>query len=153
MACSIARLALICVISQTSITAWTVIAGEGARRWMDRNSMLLESNAFAAGEMIPRRFTCEGENLSPPLEWTEAPEGTRSFVVLCSDPDAPSGNWRHWAAYDIPADWTRLREGIGADAKDLKQAINDSGTAGYSGPCPPRGHGRIAIICCSRVNR
>ena len=104
--------------------------------------MLLESSAFAAGASVPRRFTCEGEDLSPPLTWSQAPEGTRSFVVLCEDPDAPAGTWHHWCVYDIPSGWNELGVGVQPGAKGLKQAINDSGKAGYSGPCPPRGHGR-----------
>lgn len=105
--------------------------------------MQLESSAFSDGDAIPRRFTCEGEDVSPPLHWSDAPAGTRSFVLLCDDPDAPAGTWRHWAAYDIPVSRAALPEGAGRrHGKDgLMQAINDSGRAGYSGPCPPRGHG------------
>jgi Raf kinase inhibitor-like YbhB/YbcL family protein len=64
--------------------------------------MKLVSSAFADGAAIPRRFTCDGENLSPPLQWSDAPASTRSFVLLCDDPDAPAGTWHHWAAYDLP---------------------------------------------------
>ena len=79
--------------------------------------MQLSSSAFSAGAVIPRRFTCDGEDLSPPLHWEAAPPATRSFVLLCDDPDAPGGTAR------------------------LKQAINDFHRAGYGGPCPPHGHG------------
>jgi Raf kinase inhibitor-like YbhB/YbcL family protein len=105
--------------------------------------MQLKSNAFAEGGVIPRRFTCEGEDLSPPLHWSDAPAGTCSFVLLCDDPDAPAGTWHHWAAYDLPVDRTALPDGAGRpDGQEgLKQAINDFGRAGYGGPCPPRGHG------------
>ena len=105
--------------------------------------MRLRSSAFSDGDAIPRRFTCEGEDLSPPLHWSDAPAGTRSFIVLCDDPDAPAGNWHHWAAYNIPADIAALPDGAGRPgAKEgLKQAINDFGRPGYGGPCPPRGHG------------
>lgn len=103
--------------------------------------MLLRSKAFAAGEAIPRRFTCEGDDISPPLEWTGAPGTARSFVVLCDDPDAPSATWHHWAVYDIPADWTGLKEGFPPEDKRVGQGTNDSHGIGYSGPCPPRGHG------------
>lgn len=105
--------------------------------------MRLRSSAFADGAAIPRRFTCEGEDVSPPLNWTEAPEGARSFVLLCDDPDAPAGTWHHWAAYDIAPDRAALPEGAGTpDAGGaMKQAINDFGRPGYGGPCPPRGHG------------
>jgi len=105
--------------------------------------MQLRSSAFSDGGAIPRRFTCEGEDVSPPLHWTDAPEGTRSFVLLCDDPDAPAGIWRHWAAYDLPADRTALPEGAGRPGGEdgSKQALNDFGRSDYGGPCPPRGHG------------
>ncbi|MGO9008015.1 MAG: YbhB/YbcL family Raf kinase inhibitor-like protein [Beijerinckiaceae bacterium] len=105
--------------------------------------MRLRSTAFSDGAAIPRHFTCEGEDVSPPLDWSEVPEGTRSLVLLCDDPDAPGGTWHHWAVYDLPADRTALSEGAGQPrSKDgLKQAINDFGRPGYGGPCPPHGHG------------
>jgi len=92
---------------------------------------------------MPRRFTCDGEDISPPLAWSGAPAATRSFVLLCNDPDAPAGTWHHWAAYDIPPDRTALAEGAAADlsAAGFKQAINDFRNPGYGGPCPPHRHG------------
>jgi hypothetical protein len=105
--------------------------------------MRLTSPAFFNGKTIPPRFTCDGEDLSPPLDWSGAPAGTRSFVLLCDDPDAPAGIWHHWAVYDIPPDWSGLAQGINRDAdkQGFKQAINDFPQLGYGGPCPPRGHG------------
>jgi Raf kinase inhibitor-like YbhB/YbcL family protein len=105
--------------------------------------MQLSSSAFSGGSPIPRRFTCDGEDLSPPLEWGGAPAETQSFVLLCDDPDAPAGTWHHWAAYDIPAAQTTLAEGGAkhADRQGFNQAINDFQQPGYGGPCPPRGHG------------
>lgn len=104
--------------------------------------MWLRSDAFTHGSPIPRRFTGEGEDLSPPLRWGDAPAGTESFVLLCDDPDAPAGTWHHWAVYDIPADLTGLAEGVGPSDAAMKQGKNDSDSHGYSGPAPPRGHGR-----------
>lgn len=104
--------------------------------------MRLTSNAFPDGAAIPRRFTCDGDDVSPPLAWSGAPGETRSFVMLCQDPDAPAGTWHHWAAYDIPAGQTELAEGAAQHDKGaFKQAINDFRRAGYGGPCPPPGHG------------
>jgi Raf kinase inhibitor-like YbhB/YbcL family protein len=105
--------------------------------------MWLRSSAFDDGAEIPRRFTCEGGDTSPPLHWSDAPPATRSFVVLCDDPDAPAGTWHHWAAYDLPVDRTALPEGAtrGGGKDSLKQALNDFGRPGYGGPCPPRSHG------------
>jgi len=105
--------------------------------------MKLASSAFPDGAAIPRRFTCDGENLSPPLAWSEAPGGTRSFVLLCDDPDAPAGTWHHWAAYDIPPSQTALAAGDAqaSAAGIFKQAVNDFRKVGYGGPCPPHQHG------------
>jgi Raf kinase inhibitor-like YbhB/YbcL family protein len=102
--------------------------------------MKLVSSAFDDGAAIPRRFTCDGENLSPPLQWSGAPAGTLSFVLLCDDPDAPAGTWHHWAAYDIPPAVTELAVDAEQNAK-LRQAVNDFRKVGYGGPCPPHGHG------------
>jgi Raf kinase inhibitor-like YbhB/YbcL family protein len=104
----------------------------------------LTSSAFDHNAAIPRRYTCDGENLSPAFEWDDPPPGTRSFVFLCDDPDAPSGTFRHWAVFDIPADQRRLAEGPQAattPVEGMRQAVNDFGRVGYGGPCPPRGHG------------
>jgi hypothetical protein len=105
--------------------------------------MRLRSSAFADGAAIPRRFTCDGEDISPPLQWDDPPSQTLSFALLCVDPDAPAGTWHHWAAYDIPADRRGLAEGAGASGgKDgLSEAVNDFGRDGYGGPCPPPRHG------------
>jgi hypothetical protein len=100
----------------------------------------LISSAFQQGGNIPRKYTCDGDNISPPLAWTGVPEGTRGFLLVCHDPDAPSGMFHHWAAYDIPHHWRALSEGHGAEtlADGFRQAINDFGKPGYGGPCPPR---------------
>ena len=103
----------------------------------------LRSPAFRNGEMIPRKYTADGENLSPPLVWTDAPGGTRSFVLIVEDPDAPNGTFRHWGLYNIPGGWTMLPEGIkhGAENEPLAHAMNDFGHRRYDGPAPPKGHG------------
>jgi Raf kinase inhibitor-like YbhB/YbcL family protein len=100
--------------------------------------MQLSSSAFSNGSGIPRRFTCDGDDLSPPLDWEAAPAAAGSFVLLCDDPDAPAGKWHHWAVYDIHADQTGLAEGAGQDSDDVrfKQAINDFDRMGYGGPLP-----------------
>jgi Raf kinase inhibitor-like YbhB/YbcL family protein len=105
--------------------------------------MRLSSVAFADGSAIPRRFTCDDEDVSPPLNWSGAPAETRSFVVLFDDPDAPAGTWHHWAAYDIPTAHTVIEAGAAqhAERQGFKQAINDFQRLGYGGPCPLRGHG------------
>ena len=105
--------------------------------------MRLNSSTFSDRSAIPGRLTCDGQDLSPAFDWSGAPAGTRSFVLLCDDPDAPDGTWHHWAAYDIPADRTAVAEGAEkhAEKQGFKQAVNDFRRPDYGGPCPPRGHG------------
>jgi Raf kinase inhibitor-like YbhB/YbcL family protein len=102
----------------------------------------LASSAFAPSEPIPSRYTCEGEDLSPPLTWSGAPAGTRSFALIMEDPDAPGGTFVHWVVYNLPASVTSLPEGIRSDS-DLPQGAvhgqNSWGRNTYGGPCPPRG--------------
>lgn len=105
-------------------------------------TMRLTSSAFPHGGKIPTRFTCDGDDVSPPLAWSGAPTDARSFAIVCSDPDAPSGVWYHWAIYDIPYGTTNLSQHWPADAGTPPQAFNNFGKKGYGGPCPPHGHGR-----------
>ena len=101
--------------------------------------MRLTSSAFPDGGVIPRRFTCDGEDISPPLAWSDVPPGARSFALLCDDPDAPASTWHHWAIYDIPANRAELAEDADRRAaqEGFKQGINDFHRPGYGGPCPP----------------
>jgi hypothetical protein len=93
------------------------------------------SSAFADGQQVPKQFTCDGDDVPPPLTVREPPKGTKSLAIIADDPDAPKGTFTHWLAYDIPADGNVLRVTAG---KTLK---NDFGRKGYGGPCPPKGHG------------
>lgn len=110
-------------------------------------SILVESPAFASGGPIARKYTGDGEDVSPPLTWTGVPEGTRELALIVDDPDAPRPEpWVHWVVYKIPADRGGLAEGAGgADGSRLPagalQGRNDFGRSGYGGPAPPRGHG------------
>ena len=97
----------------------------------------LTSDAFAGGQPIPKQYTCDGANHSPPLAWGAPPPGTRSFALVVDDPDAPGGTFRHWGASDIPAS----ARSIGAGQPLGTQTVNDMGKPGYGGPCPPPGHG------------
>jgi Raf kinase inhibitor-like YbhB/YbcL family protein len=103
----------------------------------------LSSSAFADGARIPVRYTCEGEDISPPLAWSGTPVGTLSLALLCDDPDAPGGTWRHWALFDIPADTQSLAEGLPKDERvgAMRQGMTDFRRIGFGGPCPPPGHG------------
>jgi Raf kinase inhibitor-like YbhB/YbcL family protein len=97
----------------------------------------LTSPAFEQGGVIPRRHTCEGEDLSPPLAWSSTPEGTRSLALVVDDPDAPGRTFVHWLAWGLPPDSAELTEGEAAPT----EGVNDFGSTGYRGPCPPPGHG------------
>lgn len=102
----------------------------------------LTSNAFIEGAMIPQRYTCDGENISPPLLWTGVPPGTRSLALICDDPDAPVGIWDHWVLYNIPANATGLPQSIPEKTILDTGAVHGSnswGRIGYGGPCPPGG--------------
>lgn len=98
----------------------------------------LSSDAFAEGAAIPSRHSCDGENTSPPLDWSDVPEGTRSLALVVDDPDAPVGTFTHWLAWGIDPASTGLAEGQSAPA----EGRNDFGVGRWSGPCPPPGHGR-----------
>jgi Raf kinase inhibitor-like YbhB/YbcL family protein len=97
----------------------------------------LTSSAFDNGRPIPTRHTCDGDDVSPPLQWSDVPERTQSLALVCDDPDAPGGTFTHWLAWGIEADVRGLAEGERASA----EGENDFGRTGYGGPCPPRGHG------------
>jgi Raf kinase inhibitor-like YbhB/YbcL family protein len=100
------------------------------------------SPAFAEGQPIPARFTCTDQDVSPALAWTGAPTGTRSFALICDDPDAPMGTWVHWVIFNIPADSTGLPEGVPRQATlpdGAVQGRNSWKKTGYGGPCPPPG--------------
>jgi hypothetical protein len=96
----------------------------------------LTSPAFLEGETIPRQYTCEGDNIAPPLAWSDPPGKARGFALIMDDPDAPNGTFTHWLLYDIPATATHL-----ADQPLGKALRSDFGRNAYGGPCPPVGHG------------
>jgi Raf kinase inhibitor-like YbhB/YbcL family protein len=95
----------------------------------------LTSTAFADGAAIPAQFSCDGDDVSPPLEWSDVPEGTRSLALLMEDPDASGGTFVHWSLFGIPPETTGLRSAqVPADAREGKNSFGDEG---YGGPCPP----------------
>ena len=106
-------------------------------------ALILKSPAFNEGGRIPDRFTADGENVSPPLAWSDPPPTTKSFALVCSDPDAPRGTWYHWAVYDLPASASQLAEDQprAATAGEGRQAVTDFEQPGWGGPCPPKGDG------------
>jgi len=102
----------------------------------------IRSTAFTSGGTIPKRYTCDGPDVSPPLSWTEPPAGTKRLAFVMDDPDAPVGTWVHWVLYNLPASARELAEGIPATetlASGAEQGTNDFRKIGYGGPCPPPG--------------
>lgn len=102
----------------------------------------LKSSAFSDGARIPKLYTCDDRDLSPPLAWSGAPQGTQSFALIVEDPDAPGGTFIHWVIYNLPGSLTELGEGVPRKERldnGALQGINDFGFIGYRGPCPPRG--------------
>ena len=96
----------------------------------------ITSSAFSEGSVIPRLYTCDDKNVSPPLAWTDVPTTTVSLAIIMDDPDAPSGTWVHWVLYNLPPDLSDLDEATSSTGTDGK---NDFNRMGYGGPCPPRG--------------
>ena len=102
----------------------------------------ISSPAFQDGDPIPAKYTCDGEDVSPPLEWSNVPDGTESIALIVDDPDAPGGTFVHWVFYDLPEDSDGLAEGISTrrlGALGGSSGSNNLGESGYGGPCPPRG--------------
>ncbi|RMF84930.1 MAG: YbhB/YbcL family Raf kinase inhibitor-like protein [Nitrospinota bacterium] len=134
-------LSLSCLLLMLSLTA---LGPAGSRRvWGAAPATLaLTSPAFKPGSPIPVRYTCDGEDLSPPLQWSNVPSGTKSFALVVDDPDAPMGTWDHWILYDIPATTTRLPAGIAATRRVPEVGTHGRNSwrrLGYGGPCPPGG--------------
>jgi Raf kinase inhibitor-like YbhB/YbcL family protein len=108
--------------------------GKEAKKMKD---LTITSTAFADGGAIPARYTCDGQDISPPLAFGAAPSGTRSLALIVDDPDSPAGTWVHWVVWNIPHDSREIAEGsLPADAR---QGLNDFKRNSYGGPCPPSG--------------
>jgi Raf kinase inhibitor-like YbhB/YbcL family protein len=105
-------------------------------------SIQITSTVFAEGKPIPEKHTCQGRDISPPLQWTNAPANTKSFALIADDPDAPVGTWVHWVLYDLPPNTTELPEDVAKTqviSNGAKQGLNSWPRLGYGGPCPPPG--------------
>lgn len=104
--------------------------------------MQITSPAFMEGSMIPSKYSCDGQDISPALEWKDIPVATKSFALISDDPDAPMGTWVHWVVYNIPSNITSLSENVKPE-KDFKNGMRQGNNSwpkiGYGGPCPPSG--------------
>jgi Raf kinase inhibitor-like YbhB/YbcL family protein len=113
----------------------------------EERAMNLTSPAFAHGGQMPAKYTCDGEDISPPLAWSGVPASAKSLALIVDDPDAPDPaapqrTWVHWVAYNLPPSASRLDEGIRQLPGGARQGRNDWQRAGYGGPCPPIGRHR-----------
>jgi Raf kinase inhibitor-like YbhB/YbcL family protein len=103
-------------------------------------TLTLRSDAFDDGEVIPRRYACDGDDVSPPIAWLTPPELTETFALIMDDPDAPGGVWVHWVVFNLPAETSEIREGgSGSLPGKAAHGSNSWGRTGYGGPCPPGG--------------
>jgi Raf kinase inhibitor-like YbhB/YbcL family protein len=110
--------------------------------WRDKMEIKLTSPAFEEGGMIPEKHSCDGMDVSPALAWTSGPEGTKTFALICDDPDAPMGTWVHWVLFNLPANVNELPEAVPPERElesRAKQGMSDFHKIGYGGPCPPGG--------------
>lgn len=104
--------------------------------------LTVSSTVFREGETIPAKYTCEGEDISPPIAWGEPPDGTRSLAIIVDDPDAPGGVFTHWIIFNLPADTRQLPAAVPTQSRldsGARQGKTDFGQVGYGGPCPPPG--------------
>jgi Raf kinase inhibitor-like YbhB/YbcL family protein len=110
------------------------------------------SPSFNEGGIIPSKFTCDGQNVSPPISWEGLPEGSKSLALICDDPDAPGGDFVHWVVFNIPAETSGFKENAAVgDIASL--GITDFGRPGYGGPCPPSGfhHYHFKVYALDRM--
>jgi hypothetical protein len=120
----------------------TVVSGLLVAGSAGADQFRLSSPAFAHGKPIPRKYTCDGADLSPPLRWSGTPRRTRRFAIIAEDPGATAGSWAEWVLYDLAASTAAVPQGVPALAQlpgGARQGRNDGGGVGYSGPCPPPG--------------
>jgi Raf kinase inhibitor-like YbhB/YbcL family protein len=111
-------------------------------------SLAIESPAFPEGGTIPRLYTCDGRDVSPPLSWTGVPAGAKSLALVCDDPDAPRGVWVHWVIFNLPPSANGLPEAVPPRKEVIGggvQGMNDFRKIGYGGPCPPSGTHRYVF--------
>jgi Raf kinase inhibitor-like YbhB/YbcL family protein len=138
-----------CVALAAGLICSSVAAGaaDRAKKEEDAVTLTITSAAFTQQGQIPAKYTCEGQDVSPPLSWSSAPAGARSFVLIVDDPDAPDPaaprmTWVHWVLYNIPVDAHALPEAAKALPTGTREGRNDWQRTGYGGPCPPIGRHR-----------
>ncbi|MGD8861181.1 MAG: YbhB/YbcL family Raf kinase inhibitor-like protein [Myxococcales bacterium] len=139
-------------VATIGVAAWLLLGAAGSAeeprpKQPEPSALKLQSSAFTHRGAIPRKHTCQGEDISPALAWSGAPATAKSFALIVDDPDAPDPDaprmtWVHWVLFDIPALTTRLPENVKSLPPGTRQGLNDWKQTGYHGPCPPKGRHR-----------
>jgi Raf kinase inhibitor-like YbhB/YbcL family protein len=145
-----ASLSLLCLLPASALLAScqrneTVPAAmTQAEKAVAKMTIKVQSTAFAHEATIPTKYTCDGQDISPPLVWSGVPKKAEGLTLIADDPDAPRGTWVHWVLFNLPADVTKLVEDVPSREtleNGARQGMNDFKKIGYGGPCPPKGHG------------
>lgn len=138
----LARFAGLCVLAMLVMAACDTGSSTPLPAGGSAESLALTSPAFAAQQPMPKKYSCDGQSLSPPLQWSAPPAGTKSLALIVDDPDTPGGTFVHWVLYNLSPTTLALPENVPTDATlpdGSKQGRNGSGKTGYTGPCPPGG--------------
>jgi Raf kinase inhibitor-like YbhB/YbcL family protein len=134
------RFFAVCLI--TGFCLLVVSHASGQTKGGQDMAIKVTSTAFSEGQMIPKQYTCDGEDISPPITWSGVPDGAKSIALICDDPDAPMGTWVHWVLFNVSPKTEGLAEGV-SSSKTLENGgnhgTNDFRKFGYGGPCPPGG--------------
>ncbi|MBC7194688.1 MAG: YbhB/YbcL family Raf kinase inhibitor-like protein [Caldisericia bacterium] len=134
-----------------------IFVGCSKKETKEYEKITLKSSILKENELIPEKYSCDGEDISPPLEWENIPQGTKSFCIIMEDPDAPGGIFTHWIIFNIPSNYMSLPENfpkIGEFENGIKQGKNDFNKIGYNGPCPPKNsthHYRFKIFSLDTI--
>jgi Raf kinase inhibitor-like YbhB/YbcL family protein len=130
------------MLGLAATTLWIAGIATAAGQGGPSMAFTISSSSFQNGGEIPKKFACDGADVSPELSWSEPPAGSKSFALIADDPDAPVGTWTHWVVFDLPASITSLPENV-SKVDELpsggRQGRNDFRKIGYGGPCPPPG--------------
>lgn len=136
------RLATVLMVAVLSLKICAATSTAAASQQPKPMNIKVTSSAFAEGGMIPKQYTCDGKDVSPPLAWDGVPATAKTIAIICDDPDAPMGTWVHWVLFNLPASTKELTENVPTKKvlpNGAKQGTNDFGRIGYGGPCPPGG--------------
>ncbi len=136
------KIAVLTAVTMLLICSCKSRAGNEPKEGGAKMEIKITSSVFKNDGLIPSKYTCDGEDVSPPLQWEALPQGTQSIALICDDPDAPMGTFVHWVLFNLPAGVKKLAENIPAGKtldNGASQGITDFGRIGYGGPCPPSG--------------